>query len=78
MRVSLLGKIEQLTKTPKSYLNYHPKFSPNGEWIVFGSNRTGTRQLYVMRADGGEASAITRVKPGWGAMWPSWQPAVKG
>ena len=74
MRVSLSGDIEQLTRTGSSHLNYHPKFSPDGQWVVFGSNRTGTRQLYVMRAEGGDARAITRVKPGWGAMWPHWQP----
>lgn len=74
MRVSLTGKIEQLTQTPDGRLNYHPKFSPDGQWLVFGSNRSGTRQLYVMRADGGDAYAITHVKPGWGAMWPHWQP----
>ena len=74
MRVSLAGKIEQLTQTPGGHLNYHPKFSPDGQWVVFGSNRSGTRQLYVMRAAGGDAHALTHVKPGWGAMWPLWQP----
>ena len=76
MRVSLAGKIDQLTQTQSGRLNYHPKFSPDGQWVVFGSNRSGTRQIYVMRAEGGEAYPITRVKPGWGAMWPHWQPLV--
>lgn len=75
MRVSLTGAIEQLTQTQARRLNYHPKFSPDGRWLVFGSNRTGTRQLYVMRAEGGDVVyPITHVKPGWGAMWPHWQP----
>ena len=74
MRVSLAGKIDQLTQTRKNSLNYHPKFSPDGQWVVFGSNRSGTRQIYVMRAEGGDAYPITRVKSGWGAMWPHWQP----
>lgn len=74
MRGSLTGSIEQLTQTQAGHLNYHPKFSPDGQWVVFGSNRTGTRQLYVMPAAGGDAYAITRVKPGWGAMWAHWQP----
>jgi TolB protein len=74
MRVSLTGKIEQLTQTPGNRLNYHPKFSPDGQWVVFGSNRSGTRQLYVMAALGGAPYPITRVKPGWGAMWAHWQP----
>jgi TolB protein len=74
MRASLTGSIEQLTQTGSGLLNYHPKFSPDGRWVVFGSNRTGSRQLYVMRAQGGDAHPITRVKPGWGAMWANWQP----
>ncbi len=74
MRVSISGKIESLTQTAKGRLNYHPKFSPEGQWVVFGSNRTGTRQLYVMPADGGTPRVITHLKPGWGAMWPHWQP----
>ena len=74
MRVSLTGTIEQLTQTQAGHLNYHPKFSPDGQWVVFGSNRTGTRQLYVMCAEGGDVYAITHAKPGWGAMWPHWQP----
>lgn len=78
MRVSLAGDIQQLTRTGGDSLNYHPKFSPDGQWVVFGSNRTGTRQLYVMSAEGGAAKQITHVKRGWGVMWPHWQPlAVK-
>ncbi len=76
MRVSLAGKIEQLTQTQSGRLNYHPTFSPDGEWLVFGSNRSGTRQLYVMRAGEGDAWPITHVKPGWGAMWAYWQPPL--
>ena len=77
MRVSLAGDLEQLTRTANGHLNYHPKFSPDGQWVVFGSNRTGLRQLFVMRAEGGDAYPITQVKPGWGAMWPHWQPTVE-
>ncbi len=76
MRVSLTEQVEQLTQTPSDRLNYHPKFSPDGQWVVFGSNRSGTRQLYVMPAEGGAPYPITRVKPGWGAMWPNWQPGA--
>ncbi len=77
MRVSLAGKIQQLTQTDGNRLNYHPKFSPDGKWIAFGSDRTGIRQLYVMAADGGAAHSITKCKPGWGAMWANWQPSPK-
>ncbi len=76
MRVSLPGTTEQLTYTRSGYLNYHPQFSPNGQWTVFGSNRSGTRQIYVMSSDGGAAWPITQAKPGWGAMWAHWQPGA--
>ncbi len=77
MRVSLDGNPEQLTTTPPNSFNYHPQFSPDGKRVVFGSNRTGSRQLFVMQSDGGECSQITRLEKGWGAMWPHWQPALK-
>ena len=65
MRVSLAGIMEQLTRAQNGCLNYHPQFAPDGRWVVFGSNRSGTRQLYVMRAEGGAAYPVTHVKPGW-------------
>ncbi len=74
MRVSILGKVEQLTSTPGSHHNYHPQFSPDGGWLVFGSDRTGVRQLFIMNAEGGSISVITHCKPGRGAMWPHWKP----
>lgn len=41
---------------------------------MFGSNSSGTRQLYVMSAEGGPARAITNVPPGYGAMFGRWSP----
>ena len=32
--------------------NAHPEFSPDGQWIYFDSDRSGTRQLWRMRLDG--------------------------
>jgi Tol biopolymer transport system component len=73
-RTSLEGKEEQLTHTKAGTRNYQPAVSPDGKWIVFGSNRSGVRQLYVLAAQGGEARAITNVPLGSGAMWAYWQP----
>ena len=50
------------------------KFDPDGAWLLFGSTRSGTRQLYVSRADGTGAYPVTNVAAGCGAMWPHWQP----
>ena len=30
----------------------YPDWSPDGEWVVFASNRTGNYEIFVMRADG--------------------------
>lgn len=75
MQVTLDGATKQLTASPKpGTLNYLPTPSPDGKWILFGSNATGTRQLYIMPAEAGEALAITSVQPGYGAMFGIWNP----
>lgn len=37
----------------------HPKFSPDGKWIAFSSNRYGTDDVFVMPAAGGTAKRLT-------------------
>src|SRR5438128_2238370 len=37
----------------------HPKFSPDGKWIAFSSNRYGNDDVFVMPAAGGEAKRLT-------------------
>ena len=44
-RVSLEGKIEQLTKSAAGTLHYHPEPSADGKWLMYGSKREGVRQL---------------------------------
>lgn len=78
MRTTLDGEPEQLTHSAPDTLNYHPSPSPDGEWVLFGSNRTGTRQLYVARPDGSEAHQLTDVPAGSAAMWGYWQPRQAG
>lgn len=74
MRVSLRDQVEQLTFSAPGVLHYHPRPSPDGSGLAFGSNRSGTRQLYVCRVDGSEVLPLTHVPAGCGAMWALWQP----
>lgn len=37
-----------------------PRFSPDGRWIGFLSDRGGSSQVFVLLAEGGEAAAATR------------------
>ena len=74
MQVDLKGNTVRLTQSSPGVLHYHPKPSTDGRWLAFGSTRSGTRQLYVMPAEGGEAVPVTFVPPGHGAMWAHWRP----
>ncbi len=77
MRVSLDGKSKQLSRSRPGVLHYHPKVSPDGRRVVFGSTRDGVRQLWVANADGSAARPITALKKGHAAMHAHWQP-VRG
>jgi len=47
----------QLTFRPGS--DDAPVWHPSGEWLAFSSDREGTRQVYGIRPDGGEAWQVT-------------------
>ncbi len=51
------GEARQLTTHEGQEL--FPKFSPDGRWIAFSAEYTGTRQIYVMPAEGGEPKQLT-------------------
>ena len=61
----------QLTYGEKSSTN--PKWSPDGNWIAFTSNRKDNRnQLYLLNLNGGEAEPMTDGKSGVGNF--NWSP----
>jgi TolB protein len=74
MRASPDGKIEQLTRSGAGVSHYLPQVSPDARWVLFGSKRAGSRQLYVARADGTGMYPVTRLEAGWGACFAYWRP----
>jgi len=74
MRVTLDGRVEQLTESKPGVRHYHPSPSPDGRSLLFGSDRSGIMQLYVARADGMEARPVTSAPAGSCAMHGHWQP----
>ena len=67
----------KLTDTGDGALNYHAIPSPDGKWLSFGSNRSGTRQLYIMRPDGGELTQISQAPEYNAAIFASWREIFK-
>ncbi len=62
------GEPRKLTNSPKR--DAHPRWSPDGKWIVFESTRDGDSQLYLLPADGGEPRKLTTIATGASqAMW---------
>ena len=74
LRVTLDGHVSQLTHSAEGTTHYHPKPSPDGQWLAYGSNRNGIRNLYVMRLADGSEQPLTDVPAGHAAMHPWWQP----
>lgn len=72
-RVGLDGATEQLTRSPAGTLHYHPKPSPDGKWLLYGSKRDGVRNLYVMSLDDRREFAVTKVAAGVAAMHGYWR-----
>ena len=77
MRADLDGNVTQLTKSKPGTRHYHPAVSPDGKWILFGSDRSGVMQLYIANTDGSEPRPISNVPAGHCAMHGSWQPLLK-
>lgn len=50
----------RLTKGDRN--NANPKWSDDGKWIAFTSNRDGKNNLYILPVNGGESERLTDVK----------------
>jgi tricorn protease len=51
------GEARRLTSTPATESN--PCFSPDGRWIAFSSNRSGSDAVYVLPIEGGTPTRLT-------------------
>src|SRR5262252_2380574 len=64
------SQARQLTRGDKN--EYSPAFSPDGQLIVFISDRDGDPNLFVIPVDGGEARKVTTISTG--VSDPLWSP----
>ena len=64
------GSSVRLTSGPA--IETAPSYSPDGSRIVFESDRSGSQQIYIMSANGGEAKRISFGKGRYGT--PVWSP----
>jgi dipeptidyl aminopeptidase/acylaminoacyl peptidase len=53
------GKPRHLTNTTKK--DRHPRWSPDGKYLLFESTRSGENQLWVIDVGGGEAKRLTTI-----------------
>jgi dipeptidyl aminopeptidase/acylaminoacyl peptidase len=65
------GEPIQLTSTEKES-STTPRWSPDSRWIAFLTDRGDGRQIYIIRAAGGEAHKVTNIKGGIGDY--AWSP----
>jgi Tol biopolymer transport system component len=70
------GNLTRLTDSSQHDYDDYPEWSPDGEWILFSSNRHepgvgGSESVYVMKVDG---SKITRLSDMPGAGPYAWSP----
>lgn len=50
---------EERVLLPSSGMDYSPSFSPDGQWVVFTSQRDGSADIYRVRPDGTDTERLT-------------------
>jgi TolB protein len=76
-QATLAGQITQLTRSPPGSRHFHPTPAPDGKQLLYGSFRSGARNLYIRNLESGAERQLTDLKPGTAAMWPHWQPGTR-
>ncbi len=76
MAVDLQGRVTQFTHSAPQVRHYHPVPSPDGRWLLFGSDRDGVMQLYVSDTEGRQPQTITKLPAGNAAMHGHWRPRI--
>jgi Tol biopolymer transport system component len=66
--------VTTLSESEGAARSYHPRLSPDGQFVAFDSDREGERAVFVARRDW---SDITRVSGSGMAALPSWSPDTK-
>ena len=67
------GEVRRLTDSPWT-VDEDPAWSPDGQWIVFQSDRDRNYEIYLIGAGGGEPQRLTESPRG--DFWPSWGPTA--
>jgi TolB protein len=63
---------EETVLTEDTYNSIHPRFSPDGQWIVYVSDQAGNKDIRVMKVDGSCKTQLTTnpstdTYPVWGS-----------
>jgi imidazolonepropionase-like amidohydrolase/Tol biopolymer transport system component len=59
--------------TSGAAFDMQPRFSPDGKWIAFASDRDGLMNLWAMKPDGSGAHQVSKEKQ-WYVNSPAWSP----
>jgi len=67
----VIGRPKQLFGSTRDDMNPQP--SPDGKWLAFCSNRSGSLEIWVSDSEGLNARPVTSIGRGTNA-WPTWSP----